>query len=114
MIEQIVLDFLTGKLSTPVYMEFPERAPDRFVVLRRTDNKRENHIYTATFVADSYGETLLEAARMNDLTTAALDMLTELDSVSASGRVTDYEFKDTKNKRYRYQAVQSITYYGKE
>ena len=111
MIEITVMEFLSNSLGVPVHMEYPEKPTDRFLVLRRTDNKPENHIYTATFVAESYAETMLEAAKLNGLAINALDRLTELDGVTASRHVTDYEFKDTKNKRYRYQAVYNLTYY---
>lgn len=111
MIELIVLKFMTEKLPVPIYMEFPKDSPNRFIVLRKGNSERENLVDTSTFVADSYAESLLEAAKLNEQVKAALDSLTELDAVSSSKRGGDYPFYDTQNKRYRYQAVQNITHY---
>lgn len=111
MIEITVKGFLEQKLQVPVFMEFPPNPPDRFVVLRKADSSRENLVDTSMLVADSYAESLLEAAKLNELVKAALDDLIELDTVSSSRRGGDYPFTDTKNKRYRYQAVQNITHY---
>lgn len=111
MIELIVLNFMAKKLPVPVYTEFPSDPDNRFVVLRKGGSERENLVDTSTFVADSYAESLLEAAKLNEQVKATLDSLTELDAVSCSKRGGDYPFYDTQNKRYRYQAVQNITHY---
>ena len=111
MIEITVRIFLENELQIPVYMEFPSDPPSRFVVLRKADSSRENLIDMSMFVADSYAETLLETAKLNERVKSALDSLAELDEVSRSARGGDYPFFDTKNHRYRYQAVQNITHY---
>ena len=111
MIEIIAKDFMESHLSVPVYMEYPSKPPERFVVLRKTDSNRENLVDTAMFVADSYAESLLEAAKLNEKVVNVFDNLIELDAISSSKRGGDYHFPDTQNKRHRYQAVQNITYY---
>lgn len=111
MIEIIVKEFLEQRLAAPLFMEFPADPPDRFVVLKKGDSSRENYIDSAMLVADSYAESLLEAAKLNEQVKSALDALTELDTISSSRRGGDYPAFDTKNKRYRYQAVQNITHY---
>lgn len=111
MIEIIVKEHLEGRLDAPVYFEFPKNPPECFLVLRREGNPRENLLDSAMLIVDSYGPSLLEAARLNASTKRALDALVDLPSVSASKRGGDYPLVDTKNKRYRYQAVQNITYY---
>ncbi len=111
MIEITVRAFLADKLLVPVYMEFPSKPGPRFVILRKTDSGRENRLESAIFVADSYAETLLEAARLNELVKTAMDDLTDLDGVAASEPAGDYPAPDTQNKKYRYQAVYYITYY---
>lgn len=111
MIELTVKDFLEARLTVPVYMEYPENPPDSFVVLRKGDSSRDNLLDAAMFVADSYGLSLLEAARLNELVKAILDNLVLLDTVSSSRRGGDYPAYDTKNKRHRYQAVQNISHY---
>ncbi len=111
MIEIIVLDHLAASLSVPAYMEFPSNPSSRFVVLRKTDTERDDWIETAQFVADSYAESLLEAAKLNIQVKEAMDAATQLDSVAASYLVSDYPFPDHQNKHYRYQAVYKITHY---
>lgn len=111
MIEIAVKEFLKQRLPVPVLMEFPPNPPDCFVVLRKADSSRENLVDTTMFLADSYAESQLEASKLNELVKDALDALTELDTVSSSRRGGDYSFTDTKNMRYRYQAVQSVTHY---
>lgn len=111
MIEITVLSFLSERLPVPVYPEYPTNPPERFVVLRKADSSRENLLDSAMFVADSYAEPLLEAARLNEQVKAALDVLPEIDVVSSSRRAGDYPAFDTKNKRHRYQAVYNITHY---
>lgn len=111
MIEITVLSFLTERLPVPVFAEFPSNPPERFVVLRKADSGRENLLDSAMLVADSYGGSLLDAARLNEQVKAALDALPEIDAISSSRRGGDYPAFDTKNKRHRYQAVYNITHY---
>ena len=111
MIEITVRKYLERKLLIPVYMEFPPDPPARFVVLRKADSSRENMLDSSMLVADSYAESLLETAKLNEQVKSALDLLIELNEVSRSTRGGDYPFFDTKNNRYRYQAVQNVTHY---
>lgn len=111
MIELTVKEFMEGRLSVPLYMEFPEDAPESFVVLRKGDSGREDFLDSAMLVVDSYAPSLLGAAQLNEQVKAVLDDLISLDTVSSSRRGGDYPLTDTKNKRYRYQAVQTITHY---
>lgn len=111
MIELTVKEFMEGQLSVPLYMEFPEDAPGTFVVLRKGDTSREDYLDSAMLVVDSYAPTLLEAAQLNEQVKTVLDALISLGVVSSSRRGGDYPLMDTKNKRYRYQAVQTITHY---
>lgn len=111
MIELIILDYLSRKLPVSAVMEFPENPSESFVLLRKAGTRRENRLDTSTFVAESYAPSLLQAAQLNQAVRAAMDALPELPQISASHLVTDYPIPDTKNKRYRYQAVYNITHY---
>lgn len=111
MIEVTVMDHLAIRLDVPVYLEFPKNAPDRFLVLKVENNPRENLLDSAMLVVDSYGASMVDAATLNTMVKRTLDDLVDLPSISASKRGGDYPAFDTKNKRYRYQAVQNITYY---
>lgn len=111
MIEITIKAYLTAQLPVAVYMEFPSEPPERFVILDRTNTSRENHILASTFAAQSYAESKLEAAELNELVKLAMDMLIELDEVSSSQLNSDYPFPDTTRKLHRYQAVYDVTHY---
>lgn len=111
MIETTVLDFLRGRLGVPVSMEVPEADSGTFVVLEKTGSSRQDYIRHATLAAQSYAPTLLEAAQLDDRVIEAMLQLTELDAVAACRLERDYNFTDTETKKYRYQAVFSVTYY---
>lgn len=111
MIEITVQEHLESKLDAHVFFEFPKEAPDYLIVLKKEGNPRENLLDSAMIIADSYGPSLLGAAMLNERVKAALDDLVQLPQISSSSRGGDYPFFDTKNKRYRYQAVQNITHY---
>lgn len=111
MIEIVIRKFLEQMLSVPVFMEFPENPPDRFVILKKGDTTRDNWLETATFILESYGTSMMGAAKLNQRVKNAMDSLTDLNDVSASDLAADYPSFDEKNKRYRYQAVYNVTYY---
>ena len=111
MIELIVKEHLESRLDAPVFFEFPADAPDYFLILKKEGNPRENMLDSAMLIVDSYGPNLMAAAMVNESAKKTLDDLALLPNISASRRGGDYPAFDTKNKRYRYQAVQNITYY---
>lgn len=110
MIEKIVLDYLSEKLNKPVYMETPSNPPTSYVLLEKTGSSRENHIDRATFAIQSYDESLYKTALLNDAVKRAMDDIIELDNISKSSLNSDYNYTDTTNKKYRYQAVYDLIY----
>lgn len=114
MVEKTLFDYLNGKLDDPVYMSFPNDAPERFYVLEKTGGNRVDHIAYATFALQSYGGTLYETAAMNLVGISAMLGAVELDSISDVKLNSDYNFADTTRKRNRYQAVFNITHYETE
>lgn len=110
MIEATVLNYLKEALTVPVRMEVPENPPRRYVVLEKTGSSRMNRLNTATIAAQSYAESLVEAAKLNEEVKAAIDNMIELDAISACRLNSDYNFTDTQTKNYRYQCVYIITY----
>lgn len=111
MIEFVIKEHLQQRLAVPVFFEFPRHAGESFVVLKVENNPRENLIDSALLVVDSYGPTQLAAAQLNKTVKPLLDDLVLLPRISASKRGGDYPAFDSVNKKYRYQAVQNITYY---
>jgi hypothetical protein len=110
MIEATVLNYLKEALTVPVRMEVPENPPRRYVVLEKTGSSRMNRLNTATIAAQSYAESLVEAAKLNEEVKAAIDNMIELDAISACRLNSDYNFTNTQTKDYRYQCVYVITY----
>lgn len=110
MIECMVINYLATNLSVPVYMEVPESSPLSFVVLEKTGSKERDHIFSATFAVQSYAESLLGAAQLNENVKIAMRNITELESISSSKLNSDYNYTDPDKMKYRYQAVFEIVY----
>lgn len=112
MIEEKVISYLNGlKLSADVYAMVPATKPNKFFVIQKTGSSRINGVDSSTIAIQSYGSTLLEAATMNqEVKDAMLDFIEEpyISAVELNG---DYNYTDTAQKQYRYQAVFVITHY---
>lgn len=113
MIEKTILDFLTEQLpDIPIYMETPESPPDAFILIEKTAGGRTNYIQEATLAIQSYGASLYKAAALNEsVKELMLDSAPALDALCKVRLNSDYNFTDTRTKRYRYQAVYDIKYY---
>jgi hypothetical protein len=111
MIEKIVLDYLRETLGIPAYMEMPEIPPKTYVVVEKVGSGRENKVTRSTLAIQSYAPTLAQAAELNKLVKQAMDELTILPTVGSSRLNSDYNYTDTNNKKYRYQAVYDLTHY---
>ena len=109
MIEIIVMEYLEDKLNIPVRLEKINDVPSIFI--EKTGGEETDFITTATFAIQSYGESMFKAAELNERVKAAMRDLVELKEVSSVKYVTDYNFTDTETKRYRYQAVYTVTYF---
>ena len=110
MIEGIVIDYLSDALSVPVSGEITDKHPKQ-VTVSRGGSTEDDYIETAMIVIDSYANTMLQAAELNDSVKKEMKRIVELDSISACYLVTDYMHTHTAGKRYRYQAVFNITYF---
>lgn len=114
MIEKTLYDYLNSVLDDPVYMAFPDNAPERFFILEKTGGNRADQIAYATFVLQSYGGSLFSTSAMNLVGINAMLGAVDLDSVSSVTLNSDYNFTDTTRKLNRYQAVFNITHYETE
>lgn len=111
MIEKTIIDYLKGALGVPVYAEVPKTIVYPFVVIQKTGGSRKNFIYHSMFAVQSYDTTMLKSAQLNERVIDAMyeaEKLNELCSVSLN---SNYNYTDTTNKRYRYQAVFDIYHY---
>ena len=112
MIELIILQYLQEHLGdVPAYMERPKNQPDMYVVLEKTGSAQMNHIKTATFAVQSYAPTMYEAAALNEIVKSTMGGAIALDEISKVTLNSDYNYTDTAEKRYRYQAVFDFVHY---
>ena len=111
MVEIILLNYLSETLDVPVFMEEPESPPASYVILEKTGSTKSNQIETAAMAAQSYGRSLLEAAKLNVAVKRALEGARELDAVGSVKLNSDYNFTDPETMRYRYQCVFNIICY---
>lgn len=111
MIEITILNYLNQTLSVPAYMEMPQDAPTRFVLVEKTGSGLENHIGSAVFAIQAHAETLYNAALLNEqIKTAMLNAIT-LDEIASVRLNSDYNYTDGSTHDYRYQAVFVISHY---
>lgn len=113
MIEKIVLDYLSRKLTDPVYMETPAAVPQRYVLVEKTGSGVSDHIHSAVIAIQSISSvSLYDAASLNEEVKTAMDEIITLPAISRSELNSDYNFTNTKTKEYRYQAVYDLVYFN--
>lgn len=105
MIEKIVLDYLTSELSVPVYMERPEHVPEKYVIVEKTGSGKSNRINSANIVVQSHASTLYDCATLNEQVKSAMEGITILSYVYSCKLNSDYNYTNTTDETYRYQAV---------
>lgn len=112
MIEKTVLDYLSDKLTVPVYAEVPEDVPASYVIIEKTGGGMENQIWTATLAIKCVAASLFYAAELNDAVIAAMLGIADDANVSKCSLNSNYNFTDTRTKEYRYQAVFDLVYFN--
>lgn len=114
LIEKVINDYLNNLEEglAPSYTEMPKTFPGKCYLIEKTGDSRKDHINRATITIQSYGGSLYEAATLNDaIKDIMLNDLIQLEEVSGVKLNSDYNYTDITTKRYRYQAVFSVTYY---
>ncbi len=111
MIEKIVLDFLNNNLTAPAYMEEQRESKERFVLVEKVGSSDENFIKSATITIQSFAPSMFEAASLNEEVKATISNIVSLSKIVNVSLNSDYNYTDTSQKRYRYQAVFDFIYY---
>lgn len=111
MIEKVLLTYLNGVLTPPVYMEMPEEATGEFVVLTKIGGSMADRIETSTFEILCVSTSLVKAAELCDLVKTAMNNAVTLSEISRARYAGDYNATFTAGKSYRYKAVYEITHY---
>ena len=112
MIEEIIRNYLVPLLSVPVYADVPSNPPQSYVSFERTNGGEIEHIRTATIALQSYGASRAEAAALHETVMSKMNDIITLDAISSCRINAEYSYPDLETKRYRYQAVYNIVYYG--
>lgn len=111
MIEETILDYLSGKIQVMVRMEEELDMPDEYVLVEKTGGGKTNHIRRATIAVQSYADSLYRAMQINEEVKEAMEDIVALDEISRCTLNSDYDYTDTTRKKYRYQAVFDIVHY---
>ncbi|MGQ7322820.1 hypothetical protein ACTGUQ_11530, partial [Streptococcus suis] len=80
-------------------------------IFEKTSGGKKNHLNQATLAIQSYGQSLEEAAFLNEEVKTVVEKMIGLPSISKVELNSDYNFTDTETKRYRYQAVVDFIYF---
>lgn len=108
MIEKIILDYLKGVLSVPVYCERPKEKPDEYVIVEKTNMTKTNLLYDSHIVIQSNAETLYKAMLLDSQVRDAM----ESDDIPVNVDLeSSYNLTDTATKTYRYQSAYNIYHY---
>lgn len=110
MIELIIKKHLEDNLDVPIFLEMQEKMPGSFVIFEKTSGGQKNLINSATFAFQSYGDSMYEAAKLNEELKEAILKLRWSKEVGGVKLNSDYNFTDISTKKYRYQAVFDISY----
>lgn len=108
-IEKTILKYLWNKLDVDVTVDKRDMEPP-FVAVERTGGNMTDFINRSSIAFQSYGNSLLEAAELNERVKEVIQDLPTLNEISGVSLVSDYNFSDTKTKQYRYQAVFDVWY----
>lgn len=111
MIEKTIIEYLNDTLDVSAYMEKPEGASGQYVIVQKTSGRMRNHIYSSTFAIQSYADTLLESAELNNQVISAMLEAVALDDIGSVRLNSNYNFTNATQKQHRYQAVFDVVHY---
>lgn len=113
-IETIVINHLRD-LGFPAFAEEPDKAnrPERYYLVEKTSGSETIGLQNANIAVQSYAPSLVECMGLNYAAIEKMRTLTENVQVTRCRLVTNYNYTETGTRRYRYQALFSISYYDK-
>ena len=110
MIELIVYEYLKRELPVPVFMEKPGEEIEEYVLIEKTGSSEEDYIMNAMAIIQSYSNSLYGAASLNEKVKEKMRNIVSLKEISSVKINSDYNYTDTRTKKYRYQAVFDLFY----
>lgn len=113
MIEVLLKNFIDQNLDYPAYMEVPNTPPDNFFVIEKVGGSREEQIDSAMVAIQTYAPSLYQTAQnCNVMIDSILNDFITCPEVSSVKLNSSYNYPDTATRRYRYQSLFEIYYYG--
>lgn len=113
MIEKTVIQYLRKKFPEEIVKgEVPIGMPDRFITVEKTGGQQRGvGLFQSTLAIQSWETSREKAAELSEEVCSAMRNMPDEVSQVTRCRGADYDFTDTTTKRYRYQAVFTITHY---
>lgn len=115
MIEERLIEYLSDQLDVPVLMEVPEipsqdypEWPDALVIIERVGGRKQDRVSVSSFAFQSYGESLHDAASLDERVRNAMDDFPVLTNIGRAQLSSCYNHTDTRSGRYRYQSTYNI------
>lgn len=110
LIEQVIREYLLTQIDVPIYLEHQDDLPGRYIFIEKTGSGKKNQLDFCTFAIQSYGDSLYDAATLNEDLKKAIESMVTLDMIAKVKLDSDYNFTDTETKKHRYQAVFDFFY----
>lgn len=114
MIEKTVIAYLRKRFPKEIVTaEVPRGMPERFITVEKTGSQQISiGIFQSTLAIQSWETSKAKAAELSDEVCRAMrDIVDDGEADVSNSRGSDYDFTDTGTKRYRYQAVFTLTHY---
>ena len=113
MIEIDIKKFIDENLDYTAYMEKPNTSNDTYFVIDKVGGGQFEHINNASVAIQTYAPSKYQAALVCEMLNEAIinDFITQ-PNISKVELNSSYPFPDTAEKKYRYQSLFDIYYYG--
>lgn len=113
MIELDIKKFIEDEFEYPAFMERPQTAIDTFFVIEKISGSRDEQIDFARIAIQPYAPSMYQAASLcEQLNDEMLNNFVALPNITKVELNSSYNYTDTTTKKYRYQSIFEIYYYG--
>ena len=113
MIELDIKNFIESEFDYPAYMERPQTAIDTFFVIEKISGSRDEQIDFARVAVQTFAPSMYQAASLcEQLNDEMLNNFVTLPNITKVKLNSSYDHTDTTTKKYRYQSLFEIYYYG--
>lgn len=112
MIELIIKEYLSRKISVPIFLEHQENEPTKFIIFEKVGGSQKLGLKQTSVAFQAYGQSLYESAVLaRELTDIIEGLVEDTDIVSIAINSGYYHFPDLERKKHRHQLVVDIKHY---